>query len=579
MPESILTAALIPYFESALAADDEANSQGHESTPSMTRFEMKGPSLPSGPRDHSSLSLGKRPSLTTLAMPNTAANRTITEPLRNALTWLISRLPLENRDLLYTVVELIKSTAARSQQTKMTIGNLLLVFCPSLNMSPTLLWVLCTADDIWNGVSKTETAKGSHPDDPMQAQDAISSAPDDVKKDEEQRSDASVNSDTADPSQAPNALLAPPILKSISDASSNARQSSTPVTPGSLLDDSASYVSASEMRSAGPTRSPSPATSSAGVPPLSSSSDSLTSPSTTSEEPVSPQPAPYAISVTKKAPYSSQISLNIPDAIKLGSSPSPSLSSSPRKVSGTFPVPFPSSGETSPHSPLHSRRSISLFSFPKPKSDSTSSAGPMRMKRPSLHLLFNKKSITALSSGLPRPDSVAAASVPTFTVYTQKTDQSMDTLGAQTSTVRLPVLDTPISSSPIHMDLGNSSGESTVEGIAREPAPVRPSTEKSDLTDPLPNPHARKVSNASSVFSTPEQTPIADFYRNRSRSLLSFSSQADDADDEPSYAPRMRSPSQASQISLTPSIVLDMEGDTSEDWARSVLVATQTGTH
>ena len=84
-------------------------------------------------------------------MPSFAGARVISEAQRTAFSWLISQLPQENRDLIFTVVELIKATTARSQETKMPLGNLLLVFCPSLNMSPSLLRVLCEVEGIWDG--------------------------------------------------------------------------------------------------------------------------------------------------------------------------------------------------------------------------------------------------------------------------------------------------------------------------------------------------------------------------------------------------------------------------------------------
>jgi hypothetical protein len=71
---------------------------------------------------------------------------------------LISQLPQENRDLLRTVVELIRATARRSKETKMPLSNLLLVFCPSLSMTPPLLKVLCEAEGIWGGGVDDEEA-------------------------------------------------------------------------------------------------------------------------------------------------------------------------------------------------------------------------------------------------------------------------------------------------------------------------------------------------------------------------------------------------------------------------------------
>ena len=47
-------------------------------------------------------------------------------------------------------------TAKRSRQTKMPLSNLLLVFCPTLNMSPPLLKVLCENEYIWEAADEEE---------------------------------------------------------------------------------------------------------------------------------------------------------------------------------------------------------------------------------------------------------------------------------------------------------------------------------------------------------------------------------------------------------------------------------------
>lgn len=438
-------------------------------------------------------------------------------------------------------------------------------------MSPSLLRVFCEADVIWKGIPETSIVPAPDAGFKRSQSDAVPLLGNREREGAEEAEGESEHT-AADSLLASETLQTSSIAKSNSE-SSNSRQSSTPLTPGSLLDDTASYVSASEMRSAAPTRSPSPATSSAHVPPLSSSSESLDSPSTTSEEPISPQAVPYKSSPTTKDVYSSQTSLQIPDAIDVTLSPP-----CPRQLDVPSPVPFPSSGDSSPHSPDHSRRSIALFSFSKPKSESVSSSEPKRMKRPSLHLLFNKKSSSPLpctaSTG---PYSAAAASAPAFSTYLS---DDLTSPHLQPSSLSLPpVLDTPISSSPIHMGFDNSSKESTAENVPHSLAAVSKTMHSNlDVTYSPLAVHIRTNSYASSIFNTPQQTPIADFYRNRSKSLLSFSSEAD-VPDTPSHVARVRSPSQASQTSLSPSIALEIEDDTSEDWAQSVLTATQTDRH
>lgn len=122
-----------------------AGREGHQG------LRAHGPGLPSNPRaigeQHQ---LRKAPSLSTFAVP-TLNPRTASVALINAITSLIARLPRENRDLLRTVAEVITATASASAETKMPLSNLLLVFCPSMMMSPPLLRVLCEGKGIWDG--------------------------------------------------------------------------------------------------------------------------------------------------------------------------------------------------------------------------------------------------------------------------------------------------------------------------------------------------------------------------------------------------------------------------------------------
>ncbi|KAF8876695.1 hypothetical protein CPB84DRAFT_384457 [Gymnopilus junonius] len=94
------------------------------------------------------MGLRKPPSLSTLAMPSFSVpppSQTLTATIRK----LVAQLPRENRDLARTVVELIQATSKEVKETKMPLSNLLVVFTPSLNMSPSLLRVLCEAEGVW----------------------------------------------------------------------------------------------------------------------------------------------------------------------------------------------------------------------------------------------------------------------------------------------------------------------------------------------------------------------------------------------------------------------------------------------
>ncbi|KAJ7855827.1 hypothetical protein B0H13DRAFT_2079346, partial [Mycena leptocephala] len=133
LPEPILTPGLIPYFEAALVQESSLNETGKD-----TLVPRSG-----GPQMH------KPPSRSTPVMPNFNHTRPPSPTLLLALKLLISQLPPENRDLIRTVTELIRATAKQSRETKMPLSNLLLVFCPSLNMNPPLLRALCEAEGIW----------------------------------------------------------------------------------------------------------------------------------------------------------------------------------------------------------------------------------------------------------------------------------------------------------------------------------------------------------------------------------------------------------------------------------------------
>ena len=75
------------------------------------------------------------------------------QPTVHALAALVMRLPRENRDLMYTLTELIKAATNGntngSHGTKTPFENLLPVFCAILGMTPDLLRVLCESEDVW----------------------------------------------------------------------------------------------------------------------------------------------------------------------------------------------------------------------------------------------------------------------------------------------------------------------------------------------------------------------------------------------------------------------------------------------
>ncbi|EJF65136.1 RhoGAP-domain-containing protein [Dichomitus squalens LYAD-421 SS1] len=527
LPAPILTTDLLHYFESALADEHGRRIEDVTQQP-----------LPS----HPTPGLRKPPSLSTLAMPTFAGVRVISEAQRTAFSWLISQLPQENRDLIFTVVELIKATAGRSKETKMPLGNLMLVFCPSLNMSPSLLRVLCEVEGIWDGppaqpavLQAVQEATGNSP---------VVEAP------------APQHSRSVSRTMTPSIDLRLPVIE-LDDVPDNNTKDSP--------DDAASFVSALERTSNGPSRTPSPLIYGSTVPPL-SSSDSLDS-SSVSEELVSPDP-PSARDAGDSKSLASANSLAIPDT-------SPSFISPRTKIA----VPFPSAGGSVPHSPikptaLSHKKSFTLLSFPHLRSESApnvttedeqlSPNGPLRrVKRPSLHLLFTKKSTSSLPSATGSSGNTSAVSLSASSACATATSTRPAIHFASSP----PRLDTSISSSPI--ELGFQANVNQLRGTREVSSTVRsaPATVVDPLKLDVPALSQRSDSGGSSVFSTPQSTPIADFYRGRTTSLFL-------PDTAGELAPPQQRARSASQASDTPSIDVDV-AEMQDDWTRSVLLAAE----
>ena len=113
------------------------------------------------------LNLRKPPSLSTFTLPSLNGIRPASQTLVSNLRSLIAKMPKENRDLLRTVIELVRATAEASKLTKMPLGNLLMVFLPSLNINAQLFRVLCEEERVWTGlvdVSEDEHGSGSEPE-------------------------------------------------------------------------------------------------------------------------------------------------------------------------------------------------------------------------------------------------------------------------------------------------------------------------------------------------------------------------------------------------------------------------------
>ncbi|KAJ7045483.1 RhoGAP-domain-containing protein [Mycena alexandri] len=547
LPEPILTQGLIPYFEAALAQETSINEQ--DKTPRVKG--PIGPGLPSGPR--SGQAMRKPPSLSTLAMPNFTSIRPPSKSLLSALKSLIGQLPPENRDLIRTVTELIRATAKQSKETKMPLSNLLLVFCPSLNMNPPLLRVLCEAEGIWGDEEPVE----------------LPSAVIDIKRDSVLDIRAP---DTAKPSDNPVTDPLPSPTRPRSPGARNQRMHPTAVYVDN--DDSSEVSSLSQMLAEDATHDP-------------PRSDDVSSVSTCEDVSIEPRldaPSPLlsssaeSLATPSSGPSLTHIPLEGKDldakpslviADSPDHSPDPQLNGPARRptISAplTSPIQFPTMSGNSPGTPLSSTRPIPTLSLPSlslsgfsSKSDNNSSgsapSSPLRrLKKPSLQLLFSKRSASPLT---PSRGAFSAITGPYLQHSKAASDSSLSTpvsavTAPQSSSSHLPpLLDTPIESSRFHMSLGIN-----LESPDLSPGDKQPSADvqvpESEPEPPLP------------VLG---QTPIADWYRAPPSSTLAVNHL------RPQPGRKVSQASIASTASSNRLGVLPAD-ENEEDWTQSVLLA------
>lgn len=522
-------------------------------------------SLPSGPRDGHSLR--KPPSLSTLALPNFSGMRPPSQVLLNAFASLVARLPQENRDLLRTVIDLINCVAQR-KDIRMPLSNLTVVLCPTLNMSPPILRVLCEAEGIWNG--------------PVEGWEDITGL--DPKSD---NPDPEPDSETAGLELEQNFTTEPRFLQDdqidqISDvepvigswdpnaeryASSGAQDDihGDDKMTGPALDDRGSYVSAFDSRPSTPAWGKASPLDPWLPPALTSSSDSLTTPSTSSEAPSIPQvmvPMPINAYYAKE----SLVPAIIPDFVRTSPQPTDHV-----------PVTFPGI-EIAPRTyppPLHLTKVPSLTQLPS--EPSSQSLRPTRVKRPSLTALFAKKSVSSLRSS--RLFSSSSSSSPYFDARdspsrssptSPKTPGSISPLiisapsllPRRSSSSLPPILNTSIDSSSLSLSIGLKA-EGSVEA-GRSNAELRAVASREFSSSPqLTGPFL-------SSSSTSPTTPVTSQPCNRSRAPELPLSQP-----EP-LQPQLSEDSFVSVSSATYrrlSLLRDdpSDGALQDDWARRVL--------
>ena len=533
----------------------------------LGRGSKGGPSLPTGPRNGLSM-MRKPPSLSTLSLPNFSGVKPPSQSLINALRSLIAQLPQENRDLIRTVTELIKMTAQQSKETKMPLSNLLLVFCPSLNMNPPLLRALCEGEGIWGD---TRSA-----DDPPTGTEGVPSKDGKGVRDTSQTDIRQVPADLTDSTPekppkegrstlrlgtterrgpVPTIYLDSQSCESLADIVDAATGDDT-----TSLKDDASYVSTSED----PSKTPSPLSADEShpdvPPPLSSSAESLATPSTSSFSHLPIATDPYSKPETTSSPV-------IAESTHLPLTPRKLVISSP--ISG--PVQFPAAGAIPQLSnPLDRRRSNPTLSLPTFSTDDSTPNSPStdrirRLKKPSLHLLFAKPattsypSATSLISFSPYVQTQSAPDSPTSTPTSAVTARSN-----VSNTNLAPQLDTSIDSSSLGLDMVvDDANRDERRDTLKANASVSRSSSTSSKS-PVSTSYARS------------QTPIADLYLTPSISLQSLFAPTGSPSAHPSRSLRpQRSVASTLSTSSEP-LGKPLEVDNS-DWTRSVLLAADFG--
>lgn len=570
----------MPYFDSAVTSE----TQHRQSLESIDR-------PTNAPR-----SLRKPPSLSTLAMPNFSNMRPPSDKFVDALRSLIAALPQENRDLLRTITEVIKTTAQRHKQTKMPLSNLLLLFCPSTNMSPPLLRAFCEAEDIWDGhanpdevidlkrqltvkasnLSRVDSSSSSSANSSLSSSDGFEDA---LSDNEGGNNRNTIVSDYAKTPTLETAVVFEP------DADYGSRQArprggarrghiSTVYLDTASADDLSlqsfgmpDEVKTSLAQSLSYDRSSNASPVSPDIshpfspPSLSSSIDSLTS----SEAPSSSH-LPLSASTSSRNEYASIYNPSAGKSSTLPSQLAPTQSTP--NVSEFGVVQFPSTGSP-PITPMKNRPSIAhMTTTPIISSSSPPSIRTQRLKKPSLHLLFSRKSsasLNGLSISAPMPYEPQTSSGPPSPESWRSSEP--------------PVLDLAMETGPLDLKQYLAAEEKRRTMTAARHKQV--DSFYTARETPSPSEGSATPSSASQDVSpaTPsaKETPIADLYSTPCSSVTSLH------DSQNTRSPRARPRPQPSQASLAskPSInhlsmALPDESLIEDDWAQSVITATDT---
>lgn len=514
-------------------------------------------------------------------------------------------------------------------------------------MNPPLLRILCEAEDLWDGVptdediarevvldiraspelekeeeEKFEDARDGTEDDAER--DSVQSVTDRRSEDFPGSVEYNASSEDVARRQAGTTAYVDTDNTSTDDTSSLCQSTtrrphnrSASLAASSLGDDGSSFLSTSEDQDVQSSHYADGHSQSLSPPLLTSSAESLNTPASSAGHASFPH---LPLAPSKDELYNNEI----PHSLHLQSSSGPIIAesspmglspSTPRRPVISNPIPitgqihFPlSAPDTAPSSPtkLEKRRSIPVLSLPSfspstippsfgqdpPGTHDTSSLLSIRgkrMKKPSLHLLFSKKSTSSLSS----PKLVSSASIrptissPYLLTPHSASDSSVSTplsavTAPQSSTATLPpVLDTPIERSPLHFGLDIDVYETPATPATPDVMPHPVATSR-----PLPNlPSVAALASASVTSLAPGHTPIADQYQRTSspspslasKSATSITRSASPLPDSPHLRPRYpmtrgRGTSTSSNASSNHLGIMEDE-DPEEDWTRSVLLA------
>ncbi|KAF8198130.1 hypothetical protein BJ912DRAFT_58547 [Pholiota molesta] len=539
LPEPILTKKLQPLFDAAISKETTVHAADPDSAPA--RLGARGmPGLPSGPKSGFSAGLRKPPSLSTLAMPSFTDIPPASKGLVDAIRALIKQLPAENRDLMLTIVDLVKATANRSKETKMPLSNLMLVLHPTLRLTPSLLKVLCESEGIWHDgpymadAEKEETLSviDIRRETVMQEKERDDDSSSDARSQMGEESDSlassrpSLDNPSSDYHGSAEGSIyegqaVPRVLRQDYDRGevptvyldTRSHLSSTS-SVSSLLQDAdgpsvgyeAPFSRHLRQQAGGDNSSISsggayslrnvPLSSSSSPPPLSSSAESIATPTSSGNPSFADLPYGTVIGNDKEmqhamsmhSAHNSGSGPTIVDATPMELMPHANrrpVISNPIPISSS--VQFPLSSPRAPPSPATRRRSIPLLSLPNfsPTSPlpfpqgSPQSAGPeksLRAKKPSLKLLFSKRSASSLKSvkehlGMssflstpvlptqgsrepsPKSSSDSSVSTPSSAVTAPQGAGSAGASSAQLPHLP-PVLDTPIEDASLSLGLG-----------------------------------------------------------------------------------------------------------------------------